>query len=213
MTAGWFIAWQARCRARSRSPPKPRRGQGPAMSGSARRARSTGCLQPSSRPTRRVINDPRVGCILVGPGLGDIPQVLTLALTAPRPIVIDADGIGLVGEPERLKGHDVILTPHEGEFVQAVRQHRRQQGRARAGGRRAQPVGDRLQGPRYAGGRARRAPRLRTARAGLARQRGNRRRSRRDHRSDEGAGAELDSKLPAPASGCTAAPRRSQGQI
>ena len=64
-----------------------------------------------------VINDPRVGCILVGPGLGDIPQVLTLALTAPRPIVIDADGIGLVGEPERLKGHDVILTPHEGEFV------------------------------------------------------------------------------------------------
>ena len=34
-----------------------------------------------------VINDPRVGCIPVGPGLGDIPQVLTLALTAPRPIV------------------------------------------------------------------------------------------------------------------------------
>jgi len=63
-----------------------------------------------------VINDPRVGCILVGPGLGDIPQILTLALTAPRPIVIDADGIGLVGDPERLKGHDVILTPHEGEF-------------------------------------------------------------------------------------------------
>lgn len=64
-----------------------------------------------------LINDPRVGCILVGPGLGDIPQVLTLALTAPRPIVIDADGIGLVEVPERLKGHDVILTPHEGEFV------------------------------------------------------------------------------------------------
>lgn len=63
-----------------------------------------------------VINDPRVGCILVGPGLGDIPQVLTLALTAPRPIVIDADAIALVGEPERLHGHDVILTPHEGEF-------------------------------------------------------------------------------------------------
>ena len=64
-----------------------------------------------------MINDPRVGCVLVGPGLGDLPQVLTLALTAPRPIVIDADGIGLVGEPERLQGHDVILTPHEGEFV------------------------------------------------------------------------------------------------
>ena len=64
------------------------------------------------------VNDPRVGAILVGPGLGDIPQVLTLALTAPRPIIIDADAIGLVGEPERLIGHDAILTPHEGEFEQ-----------------------------------------------------------------------------------------------
>jgi hydroxyethylthiazole kinase-like uncharacterized protein yjeF len=62
------------------------------------------------------LQDDRIGCILVGPGLGDVPQVLTLALTAPRPIVIDADAIGLVGEPERLHGHDVILTPHEGEF-------------------------------------------------------------------------------------------------
>ena len=62
------------------------------------------------------LQDQRIGCILVGPGLGDVPQVLTLALTAPRPIVIDADAIGLVGEPERLHGHDTILTPHEGEF-------------------------------------------------------------------------------------------------
>jgi hydroxyethylthiazole kinase-like uncharacterized protein yjeF len=62
------------------------------------------------------LQDERIGCILVGPGLGDVPQVLTLALTAPRPIVIDADGIGLIGEPERLHGHDIILTPHEGEF-------------------------------------------------------------------------------------------------
>ncbi len=64
------------------------------------------------------LQDERIGCILVGPGLGDVPQVLTLALTAPRPIVIDADAIGLVGEPERLHGHDTILTPHEGEFRQ-----------------------------------------------------------------------------------------------
>jgi len=62
------------------------------------------------------LQDERIGCILVGPGLGDVPQVLTLALTAPRPIVIDADGVGMVGEPERLHGHDTILTPHEGEF-------------------------------------------------------------------------------------------------
>jgi hydroxyethylthiazole kinase-like uncharacterized protein yjeF len=62
------------------------------------------------------LQDERIGCILVGPGLGDTPPVLTLALTAPKPIVIDADGIGLIGEPERLHGHDTILTPHEGEF-------------------------------------------------------------------------------------------------
>jgi hydroxyethylthiazole kinase-like uncharacterized protein yjeF len=60
--------------------------------------------------------DPRIGCVLVGPGMGDIPQVLTLALTARAPVVIDADAIGEVGEPERLKGHDAVITPHEGEF-------------------------------------------------------------------------------------------------
>lgn len=63
------------------------------------------------------MKDPRIGCILVGPGLGDVPQVLTLALTSTAPKVIDADGIGLIGEPERLHGQDAILTPHEGEFV------------------------------------------------------------------------------------------------
>jgi hypothetical protein len=29
------------------------------------------------------LQDERIGCILVGPGLGDVPQVLTLALTVP----------------------------------------------------------------------------------------------------------------------------------
>jgi len=62
------------------------------------------------------VNDPRIDCLLVGPGLGDIPQVLTLALTSQAPKVIDADAIGLVGDPARLRGQDVILTPHEGEF-------------------------------------------------------------------------------------------------
>lgn len=62
------------------------------------------------------VNDERIGCVLVGPGLGDIPQVLTLALTSRAPKVIDADAIAQLGEPERLKGQDAILTPHEGEF-------------------------------------------------------------------------------------------------
>ena len=63
------------------------------------------------------LEDPRIGAVLVGPGMGDIPQVLTLALTSKAPVVIDADAIGQVGEPERLKGHDAVITPHEGEFV------------------------------------------------------------------------------------------------
>ncbi len=62
------------------------------------------------------LNDERIGCILVGPGLGDIPQILTLALTSRAPKVIDADAITHLGEPERLRGQDAILTPHEGEL-------------------------------------------------------------------------------------------------
>jgi len=62
------------------------------------------------------VNDERIACLLVGPGLGDIPQVLTLALTSKAPKVIDADAITHLGEPERLKGQDAIITPHEGEF-------------------------------------------------------------------------------------------------
>jgi hydroxyethylthiazole kinase-like uncharacterized protein yjeF len=63
------------------------------------------------------VNDERVGCLLVGPGLGDIPQVLTLALTSKAPKVLDADAISLLGDPERLRGQDAIITPHQGEFV------------------------------------------------------------------------------------------------
>ena len=63
------------------------------------------------------MKDEHIGCILVGPGLGDVPQVLTLALTSTAPKVIDADGIGLIGEPERMHGQDAILTPHDGEFA------------------------------------------------------------------------------------------------
>ena len=62
------------------------------------------------------VNDDRIGCLLVGPGMGDIPQVLTLALTSRAPKVIDADAITHLGEADRLKGQDAILTPHEGEF-------------------------------------------------------------------------------------------------
>ncbi len=63
------------------------------------------------------LNDPRIGCVLVGPGMGDIPQLLTLALTSKAPKVIDADGIALLGDPERLHRQQAIITPHAGEFA------------------------------------------------------------------------------------------------
>jgi hydroxyethylthiazole kinase-like uncharacterized protein yjeF len=63
------------------------------------------------------VNDSRIGCLMVGPGMGDIPQLLTLALTSQAPKVIDADGLTHLGDPQRLRGQDAIITPHEGEFV------------------------------------------------------------------------------------------------
>jgi hydroxyethylthiazole kinase-like uncharacterized protein yjeF len=62
------------------------------------------------------VDDERIGCLLVGPGMGDIPQLLTLALTSKAPKVLDADAIAHLGDPGRLKGQDTIITPHEGEF-------------------------------------------------------------------------------------------------
>ncbi len=63
-----------------------------------------------------MVDDERIGCLLVGPGMGDIPQLLTLALTSKAPKVLDADAIAHLGDPARLKGQDAIITPHEGEF-------------------------------------------------------------------------------------------------
>ncbi len=116
IVAAWFIASPARCRERLRWRRRQRPSRGQAMFVFRRRFRSTGFLSSIVQTGGADLQDERIGCILVGPGLGDVPQVLTLALTAPRPIVIDADAIGLIGEPERLHGHDTILTPHEGEF-------------------------------------------------------------------------------------------------
>ena len=63
----------------------------------------------TSRPIERIpssivqidtadVNDERIGCLLVGPGMGDIPQVLTLALASRAPKLLDADAITHVGE-------------------------------------------------------------------------------------------------------------------
>jgi len=64
--------------------------------------------------------DPRIGALLVGPGLGrgdDAKAILEKALATHHPLVIDGDALHLV-TPERLKarGGAMILTPHAGEF-------------------------------------------------------------------------------------------------
>lgn len=64
------------------------------------------------------LNDPRIGCLLVGPGMGDLPQLLTLALTSHAPKVIDADALRHLGDAARLRGQDAVITPHDGEFRQ-----------------------------------------------------------------------------------------------
>ena len=60
--------------------------------------------------------DPRVGAILIGPGLGGATELLEEVLNSGRPLVIDADALAAVGSVEQILSVDAILTPHEGEF-------------------------------------------------------------------------------------------------
>ena len=63
------------------------------------------------------VGDERIGALLLGPGLGsEGAALLDQALEGKRPLVLDADALNILGDPERLHGRDAILTPHEGEF-------------------------------------------------------------------------------------------------
>lgn len=64
------------------------------------------------------LDDPRIGALLVGPGLGrSNAATLDRALVSGRPLVIDGDALSLLGDPARLRGLAAILTPHAGEFA------------------------------------------------------------------------------------------------
>ena len=64
-------------------------------------------------------DDPRIGALLVGPGLGrDGGTLLDKVLASGRPLVLDGDVFALLGDPKRLHGLNAILTPHQGEFVE-----------------------------------------------------------------------------------------------
>jgi len=69
-----------------------------------------------------MLGDPRIGAIVIGPGLGRDAvgdELLDAALAAGQPLVIDADALVLLGtDPSRLRdAPPAILTPHEGEFA------------------------------------------------------------------------------------------------
>ncbi len=65
--------------------------------------------------------DPRIGAVLIGPGLGRDDEARTLldrVLATAHPLVVDGDALHLI-TPQRLRarGGTMILTPHAGEFA------------------------------------------------------------------------------------------------
>ena len=64
----------------------------------------------------------RFGALVVGNGLGRsealAEDVRSVVANSPVPVVVDADGLALLGEdPARVVGPEVVLTPHDGEFA------------------------------------------------------------------------------------------------
>jgi hydroxyethylthiazole kinase-like uncharacterized protein yjeF len=71
-----------------------------------------------------VFADPRVGAVLIGPGLGRSEagrELLHRALASERPLVLDADALVLLAEEGLSRLHQTrtrpVLTPHAGEFA------------------------------------------------------------------------------------------------
>jgi ADP-dependent NAD(P)H-hydrate dehydratase / NAD(P)H-hydrate epimerase len=71
--------------------------------------------------TAEALADPRIGAVVVGPGLGRdaaAEERLAAALACARPLVIDGDALRLLA-PDMLAGRaaGAVLTPHAGEFA------------------------------------------------------------------------------------------------
>ncbi|HEY0113340.1 MAG TPA: NAD(P)H-hydrate dehydratase [Allosphingosinicella sp.] len=77
-------------------------------------------VQSSGEPLR-LLDDPRIGAVAVGPGLGrgdGARALLEAALTGQAPLVLDADALVLLaGQDLSRAPHLPILTPHAGEFA------------------------------------------------------------------------------------------------
>jgi hydroxyethylthiazole kinase-like uncharacterized protein yjeF len=70
-----------------------------------------------------MIADPRVGAVVIGPGLGrdaGARALLDKALSGGKPLVLDADALVLMADSGVDALHDLpiapVLTPHDGEF-------------------------------------------------------------------------------------------------
>ncbi|MFS0770972.1 NAD(P)H-hydrate dehydratase [Sphingomonas sp. 1P08PE] len=70
------------------------------------------------RWSAEALDDPRIGAVVVGPGLGRDDEGRTrldAALASGRAVVIDGDALHLL-DPDALRPAPAILTPHQGEF-------------------------------------------------------------------------------------------------
>jgi hydroxyethylthiazole kinase-like uncharacterized protein yjeF len=68
------------------------------------------------------LTDTRIGAVLIGPGLGRgraAVAKLENAMTSLHPVVLDGDGLGLLGNIDPRDRYPTIATPHAGEFARA----------------------------------------------------------------------------------------------
>jgi hydroxyethylthiazole kinase-like uncharacterized protein yjeF len=79
---------------------------------------------PDAAALAKLLDDERIGAVVIGPGLGrdrNARKRLDAALSSGRPLVLDADALVLLGDGGlgrlRRLAQPAILTPHEGEFT------------------------------------------------------------------------------------------------
>jgi len=74
------------------------------------------------RPFEATLSDPKLGALLIGPGLHETPENairVAAALASRVPIVLDAGAIAMVSSAGLRRDAPTVITPHEGEFARA----------------------------------------------------------------------------------------------
>jgi ADP-dependent NAD(P)H-hydrate dehydratase / NAD(P)H-hydrate epimerase len=76
-------------------------------------------LVRDTRPLPHALEDERIGCILIGQGLGrdaDAKERLDEAIAARCPLVLDADALVLLTSDKLPRNLPILATPHDGEL-------------------------------------------------------------------------------------------------